>query len=49
MDIGQEKPAIIVEPVEDPFRAAPKPAPMPSEAPDREAAPVEAGGGPVGS
>lgn len=42
MDIGTEKPAIIVEPVEDPFhRDAPaeQPAPTPT-APDQEPVPA---------
>lgn len=41
MDIGKEKPAIIVEPIEDPFRRAePEPEPAPQREPVEE--PVEA-------
>lgn len=39
MDIGREKPAIQVEPLEDPFREAPAPAPEPVR--EREPEPVE--------
>lgn len=40
MDIGKEKPAIVVEPVEDPFEA--KPAPAPDRDPGKEPAePIE--------
>lgn len=37
MDIGKEKPAIVVEPIEDPFapeRDAPTPTPTPTPEPD---------------
>lgn len=40
MDIGTEKPAIVVEPVEDPFEKQPAPAPAP--APERETEDVPA-------
>lgn len=43
MDIGTEEPAIVVEPIEDPFRApAPSEAPVerPVEVPERELVPA---------
>jgi len=33
VDIGKEKPAVIVEPLDDPFRAAPQPQPAPVPSP----------------
>ncbi len=43
MDIGKEKPAIIVEPIEDPFRLAPAPAAPPAREPAAPAEPVRTG------
>jgi hypothetical protein len=43
MEIGKEKPAIIVEPVKDPFPSEPVPAePAVEPSPTPEAEPVEA-------
>lgn len=39
MDIGEEKPAIVVEPAQDPFRVEPEPTPARSPERERETVP----------